>query len=254
MEAPRQGPGPWPGGRVVVCESDPLEAAVILSILAQGGHIGVAVSSPQAVLDEITIRESTGVVLAEGSSCPDVRQVCSDLRANEYQGAIVELLPSPDPAREANLLRGGADAVLSKPVHPHLLLARLEAASRRRVEGDPVGADVLKVGDAELSVRDLRLTIAGRRPIYLTVTEARLLEHLMHNSPRTVTRDRLIERAWPDDEIVDPNRIEVYMARLRKKIEPSPARPTYIHTARGVGYYFRPSERPPLAGGHGTQG
>lgn len=227
---------------VIVCESDPLDAAVILSILAEGGHSGVSVSSPGGVFDEVTMRESTGVLLAEGPSCPDVGQLCTDLRANDYQGAIVELLPSLDPAREANLLRGGADAVLPKPVHPHLLLARLEAAARSRFEAAPVGLDSLRLGEAELSVRDLRFAISGRPTVYLTVTEARLLEHLMHNSPRTVTRDRLIERAWPDDEIVDPNRIDVYMARLRKKIEPSPAQPAYIHTARGVGYYFRPPE------------
>lgn len=240
MQASRQGSRPVQQSRVVVCESDPLDAAVILSILAEGGHSGVAVSSPGAIVDEVTAQESTGVVLAEGSICPDVEQLCTDLRANDYRGAIVELLPSLDPAREANLLRGGADAVLSKPVHPHLLLARLEAAARSRFEAARIGPETLTLGEAELSVRDLRFAISGRAAVYLTVTEARLLEHLMHNSPRTVTRDRLIERAWPDDEIVDPNRIDVYMSRLRKKIEPSPAQPAYIHTARGVGYYFRP--------------
>lgn len=244
MEAPRQRSGPLPGGRVLVCDSDPLDAAVILSILAEGGHNGVASSSPSAAFDEVAIRESIGVVLAEGSDCPDVHQLCTDLRVKEYRGTILALLLAPDPVREASLLMGGADAVLSKPIHPHLLLARLEAAARSRVEADAVGSDVT-VGDARLSVRDLRFAITGRRPVALTITEARLLEHLMHNSPRTVTRDRLIERIWPDDEIVDPKRIDVYMARIRKKIEPSPTQPSYINTARGLGYYFRPSDRPP---------
>ena len=55
----------------------------------------------------------------------------------------------------------------------------------------------------------------------------------------------MVDRAWPKDESVGPNRVDVCVARLRKKIEPNPAQPAYIHTVRGVGYYFRP----PSAGG-----
>ena len=68
----------------------------------------------------------------------------------------------------------------------------------------------------------------------------RLLECLMRNSGITISRDTLIDRAWPRDFIADTNRVDVYVARLRKKIESDPINPDHIKTVRGVGYVFRP--------------
>lgn len=230
-------------GRVLVCEPDPLDAAIVLSVLAESGHRGVGVSSPDAVRSEISKQETHGLVLAEELPGVDGRQLCSDLRAREYRGVILLLTGSPDVDREVRALREGADMAVPKPIDPRLLLARLDAAARCRAEADALSWDVLRAGDAELSVRQLRFVIAGGDPVYVTPTEARLLEYLMRNTPLTVTRDTLIDRVWPYDEIVDSNRIDVFMARLRKKVEPDPARPAYIHTTRGIGYSFRPPLR-----------
>lgn len=180
-------------GRVLVCEPDPLDAAIVLSVLAESGHRGVGVSSPDAVRSEISKQETHGLVLAEELPGVDGRQLCSDLRAREYRGVILLLTGSPDVDREVRALREGADMAVPT--------------------------------------------------VYVTPTEARLLEYLMRNTPLTVTRDTLIDRVWPYDEIVDSNRIDVFMARLRKKVEPDPARPAYIHTTRGIGYSFRPPLR-----------
>ena len=241
--AGRDASGRTAQGRVIVCEPDPLDAAIVLSVLAEAGLQGVGIASPHELRAAITQQVTHGLVLSEDLGAVDSRRLCSDLRAGEYRGVIVLLTRSPEVGREVTALEWGADAAVPKPIEPRLLLARLDAAARRRAEADALSWDVLRAGDAELSVRRLRFVIAGANPVYVTPTEARLLEYLMRHTPLTVTRDSLIERVWPEDEIVDSNRIDVFMARLRKKVEPDPARPAYIHTTRGIGYYFRPPSR-----------
>jgi DNA-binding response OmpR family regulator len=228
---------------VIVCEADPLDAAIVLSVLSQAGHDGIAVSSAEALRDEIARQETRGVVLSENLPGVDGRRLCSDLRADDFRGVIVLLTGSASVDREVTALEGGADAAVAKPIEPRLLLAHLDAAGRRRTESESLSWDLVRVADAELSLRQQRLAIGDRRPVYVTTTEARLLEYLMRNSPLTVTRDALVEQTWPHDELVDANRVDVSMARLRKKVEPEPAHPAYIHTTRGIGYYFCPPSR-----------
>jgi DNA-binding response OmpR family regulator len=99
--------------------------------------------------------------------------------------------------------------------------------------------NLIQVGDAQLAVSQLTLNIQDRPPITLTPTEARLLECLMRNPNRTITRNTLLHRTWPHDALAGPNRVDVYVARLRKKVESDPRAPTYIMTTKGVGYAFK---------------
>jgi DNA-binding response OmpR family regulator len=98
----------------------------------------------------------------------------------------------------------------------------------------------LKAGDAELSVADLTFRIVGRAPVRLTPTEMRILECLMRNTGLAVNRETLIERVWGFEFFGESNRVDVYIRRLRHKIERDPTRPEFLHTVRGVGYNFRP--------------
>lgn len=77
----------------------------------------------------------------------------------------------------------------------------------------------------------------------LTPTEMRLLECLMRNQRLTISRETLIARTWGYDFVGESNRVDVYVSRLRKKLERNPAEPEYLHTVRGVGYVFRPARR-----------
>jgi DNA-binding response OmpR family regulator len=78
-------------------------------------------------------------------------------------------------------------------------------------------------------------------------TEMRFLECLMRNRGIVISRDTLIERVWGDDFIGDTNRVDVYIRRVRRKIEQNPAAPEYLHTVRGIGYVFRVQQNEPLA-------
>jgi DNA-binding response OmpR family regulator len=116
---------------------------------------------------------------------------------------------------------------------------------RRANQADqqPLGS-VLRVDDAELSLGELTYRSAVTPPVILTPTEMRLLEVLMRNSWIVIGRETLIERVWGYDFVGDTNRVDVYIRRVRRKIEPDPQQPRYLHTVRGIGYVFRVESEP----------
>ena len=130
-------------------------------------------------------------------------------------------------------LEAGADDSLAQPYGPRELAARLKAVLRRY---DPRQAtERLKVGP--LSIDCLAMTVAlDDREVPLTVTEFRLLEHLARNRGRVLTRVQLLAVLWHGSGNVTPRAIDVYVRRVRAKIERDPENPVYLTTVRGAGY------------------
>ena len=131
-------------------------------------------------------------------------------------------------------LDAGADDYLTKPFALKVLLARLRALARRK-EVEP--RTQLQIGDLVLDPAE-RMVKRGPLAITLTRTEYVLLEALMRNSGRVVTRDRLIDAVWGSQREVESNTLDVYVRQLRAKIEPAGSR-KLIQTIRGVGYTMR---------------
>jgi two-component system response regulator RegX3 len=232
--------------RVLVLEPDPLDASMLLGLLGESSYTAVLVSGVVDLLSCAAHSDTHAVLVEVDLHGVTAHQVCDQLRESGYRGPLIFLSRRPDPAVRVAALRRGADDFVVKPYDPHELVARLEAVARRTFSSDHLASgDVVRVGDAELAISEMRFTADGRRPVYLTPTEMRLLECLMRNRSMTIRRERLIERAWPDDYLADNNRIDVYVARLRKKIELDPVHPQYIQTVRGSGYVFRPHEPGP---------
>jgi DNA-binding response OmpR family regulator len=230
--------------RVVVLDPEPLHAKLVQLVLTDGGHEVVIADGPAMVLAEVTGREVYGVVLEV--DLPDISgfQLCTEMRSRGYNGPVVFVTRHHEtlPARQSAFECGGDD-LLAKPFDPLELRLRIESIARRSAQADRLlTGSVVRVGDAELRVREMTFSVEGRPPAYLTPTEMRLLECLMRNSPRTILRDTLIDRAWPNDFIADSNRVDVYVGRLRRKIQRNPLHAPYIHTVRGVGYAFRAAE------------
>jgi two-component system response regulator RegX3 len=136
-------------------------------------------------------------------------------------------------------LEVGADDYVTKPYRLRELVARMRAVLRRAptdgTDGDSEG--VLEAGDVRLDAERHEVTIRGE-PTPLPLKEFELLELLLANAGRVLTRDTLIDRVWGPDYVGDTKTLDVHIKRLRAKVEPDPGNPTRIVTIRGLGYKF----------------
>jgi DNA-binding response OmpR family regulator len=150
-------------------------------------------------------------------------------------GTPILLLTARDTAEDIiGGLDSGADDYLTKPFSFHVLLARLRALERRR-HADP--STVLSIADLSLDPATHEVKRAAST-VSLSPTEFGILELLMRNTGRVITRDRLIEAVWGHDRDVQSNTLDVFIRQLRSKIEPAGAA-KLLHTIRGIGYTVR---------------
>ncbi len=142
-------------------------------------------------------------------------------------------------------LEVGADDYVTKPFRLRELIARVRAALRRVPVGhEPTGEhDVLEIGDVRLDVARHEVAVRGDL-VALPLKEFELLELLLANAGRVLTRDVLIDRIWGPNYFGDTKTLDVHVKRLRTKVEEDPGHPTRIVTVRGVGYRF---EKPRVA-------
>jgi two-component system phosphate regulon response regulator PhoB len=139
---------------------------------------------------------------------------------------------------EADRVRGlelGGDDYIIKPFSPRELLARVRAVLRAINPELPTAP--LQVGDLQIDPAAMTLKVSGH-VIPTTTTEFRLLHFLAVHPGRVFTRDQLLDAVWSDTRYVTPRSVDVYVRRIREKIEPDPQNPRYLKTAHGVGYRF----------------
>jgi two-component system response regulator RegX3 len=136
-------------------------------------------------------------------------------------------------------LEVGADDYVTKPYRLRELVARMRAVLRRApTDGlDDDSEGVLQAGDVRLDADRHEVTIRGA-PTALPLKEFELLELLLANAGRVLTRDTLIDRVWGPDYVGDTKTLDVHIKRLRAKVEPDPGNPSQIVTIRGLGYKF----------------
>jgi two-component system, OmpR family, response regulator RegX3 len=132
----------------------------------------------------------------------------------------------------------GADDYVTKPYSSRELLARVRAVLRRRVEGgEAAGPDVLESGPVRLDADRHAVFVHGRETA-MPLKEFELLELLLRNAGRVLTRGQLIDRIWGSDYFGDTKTLDVHVKRIRAKIEEEPADPRLLLTVRGLGYRF----------------
>ncbi len=129
----------------------------------------------------------------------------------------------------------GADDYMTKPFSPRELVARTRAVLRRFER--PLTPEIVKVGEIEIDAGAMTLAVGGRL-VTTTATEFRLLHHFTRHLGRVFSRDQLLDAVWRDTSYVTPRSVDVYVRRIREKIERDPENPRYLRTVRGAGYRF----------------
>ena len=141
---------------------------------------------------------------------------------------------------ESDIVRGlhsGADDYVSKPFRRHELVARIEAVLRRVRASKPEEDTIFNIGDLTINHSLWEVDRDGKA-IHLTPTEFKLLLLLEQNAERPFTHHELISTVWGPAQEGNHNLLKVYIRQLRRKVEPDPNRPQYIHTKRGIGYHL----------------
>jgi len=160
-------------------------------------------------------------------------------RIREHAGlAMTPVIFLTAKSSEADRVLGldlGADDYIPKPFSPRELIARVKAVLRRFER--PLSPTPIRIADIEIDPGAMVLSVRGR-PVTTTATEFRLLDYFARHAGRVFTRDQLLDSVWRDTAFVTPRSVDVYVRRIREKIEPDPENPRYLKTVRGAGYRF----------------
>src|SRR5579872_3299458 len=165
-------------------------------------------------------------------------ELCRHIRQTPALSAtpIIFLTAKTSEADRVKGLELGGDDYITKPFSPRELVARIRSVLRGLGQA-PVASEVLRLGELEIDVSSMTVQVQGRN-VLTTVREFRLLEYLATHRGRVLTRDQLLDAVWKETPFVTPRSIDVYIRRLREKIEGDPRHPQYLKTLRGIGYRF----------------
>jgi phosphate regulon transcriptional regulator PhoB len=165
-------------------------------------------------------------------------EICKEIRRDAALNRLPILMLTAR-GEEADRIVGlelGADDYVTKPFSPRELAARVKALLRR-VEPPGTTEKLIEVGALRIDPASYRVTRAGK-PVPLSTLEFRLLYYLASRPNKVFSRDHLLDAVWGTERFVTPRSVDVYIRRLREKIEPDSQNPTYVKTVRGAGYLF----------------
>ncbi|MBP6043182.1 MAG: response regulator transcription factor [Rhodoluna sp.] len=180
--------------------------------------------SPDLILLDLMLPKRSG-----NDVCQIIRQT-SNVR-------IIMLTAKDSPIDKVVGLEIGADDYVTKPYETPELFARIKAVLRRGVEPQVEIGNILEAGGVRMDVERHEVEVEGER-VQMPLKEFELLELLLENVNRVLTRGQIIDRVWGSDYFGDTKTLDVHVKRIRSKIEADPARPKHLVTVRGLGYKF----------------
>ncbi|TDU88913.1 two-component system response regulator RegX3 [Kribbella voronezhensis] len=222
--------------RVLVVEDEESYSDALSYVLRKEGfEVAVAETGPDA-LDEYD-RAGADIVLLD-LMLPGLSgtEVCRALRSRGNVPVIIVSAKDTEVDKVVGL-ELGADDYVTKPYSPRELLARIRAVLRRGQDVGELLPDTLEAGPVRMDVERHVVTVGGSE-IRLPLKEFELLEMLLRNTGRVLTRGQLIDRIWGADYVGDTKTLDVHVKRLRSKLEKDPSNPSHLVTVRGLGYKF----------------
>jgi two-component system response regulator RegX3 len=220
--------------RVLVVEDEESISDPLAYLLRQEGfEVAVAATGPDGLAE--FDRTGADIVLLD-LMLPGLpgTEVCRQLRARSSVPVIM-LTARDSEVDKVVGLELGADDYVTKPFSSRELVARVRAVLRRGGEADDAQPAALQAGPVRMDVERHVVTVAGE-PVQLPLKEFELLELMLRNAGRVLTRGQLIDRVWGADYVGDTKTLDVHVKRLRAKIEPDPGNPRHLLTVRGLGY------------------
>ncbi|GAB2946134.1 response regulator transcription factor [Micromonospora polyrhachis] len=222
---------------LVVEDEESFSDALSYMLRKEGFEVSVAATGPEALTE--FDRTGADIVLLD-LMLPEMSgtEVCRELRQRSRVPIIMVT------ARDSEIdkvvgLEIGADDYVTKPYSPRELVARIRAVLRRHSTEAADATPTLAAGPVRMDVERHVVTVDGS-VVQLPLKEFELLELLLRNAGRVLTRGQLIDRVWGADYVGDTKTLDVHVKRLRSKIEPEPSAPRFIVTVRGLGYKFEP--------------
>jgi two-component system, OmpR family, response regulator RegX3 len=220
--------------RVLIVEDEESFSDALSYMLRREGFEAVVASTGPDALAEFD-RGGADIVLLD-LMLPGLpgTEVCRALRSRSNV-PIIMLTAKDGEIDKVVGLELGADDYVTKPYSARELVARIRAVLRRRGDVEAPADSALEAGPVRMDVERHVVSVDGE-PVALPLKEFDLLELLMRNAGRVLTRVQLIDRVWGSDYVGDTKTLDVHVKRLRAKIEPDPANPKYLVTVRGLGY------------------
>jgi two-component system KDP operon response regulator KdpE len=222
--------------RVLVVDDDPQILRAVRVHLTARGYTVITAATGHAALHAGTEQHPDLVVLDLGLPDLDGTAVIAELRRWSAV-PIVVLSARTDGPDKINALDLGADDYVTKPFSMGELLARMRAVVRR--SGDAGGNPVVETADFRIDLAARTVTGADGEEVHLTPTEWGILGALVRNRGVLVSQGRLLAEVWGPAYRTETNYLRVYLAQLRRKLEPEPSRPRYLITEPGMGYRFQ---------------
>ena len=219
---------------ILLVEDEPTLLETLAWNLERDGYAVVTATDGRVALGRF--RETRPDLVILDLMLPEIpgTEVCRIIR-QESETPIIMLTAKDSEIDKIVGLELGADDYVTKPFSHRELVARIRAVMRRGGEGEELLSATLEAGPVRMDVERHVVSVNGDT-ITLPLKEFDLLEYLMRNSGRVLTRGQLIDRVWGADYVGDTKTLDVHVKRLRSKIEADPANPVHLVTVRGLGY------------------
>jgi DNA-binding response OmpR family regulator len=238
---------------VLAFDKDPVQLEVVSFLLEKQGHAVHCTSAPDDAVDLLQTSTVDLIVIEPSLPRHDGTRLCQQMRQLSPQTPLMIVSERGEEDHIVHSLMTAADDYVTKPISPRQFLARVHALLRRSQmssTSDYQHEDIT-VGEITLSLTDMRARVNGAE-VLLTPREMSLLHTLLLNSPRLLSRTQLMER-WGDHFVGLSKAVDVYVQRLRKKLQPHLTGGLYIQAVRGYGYRLAPPKQRPIARAAGAE-